>query len=116
MKNIKTFVEDIVYERNAIIARLAYVQGVDLTNSNYDSFKPNEAIRQQSMDQLTELAMFLEQEYKSLSLPEIYHYCLERHIFNENWSGIWKKDALKLLGLDSCSDIDILFSGVEKKI
>jgi hypothetical protein len=111
MKNIRAFVEDIVHERNAIIARLAYVQGVDLTNSNYDSFKPNEAIRQQSMEQLTELAMYFEQEYKSLCLPEIYHYCTEKHKFNEHWSGIWKKDALKLLGLDSCSDIDYLFEG-----
>ena len=112
MKNIRAFVENIVHERNAIIARLAYVQGVDLTNSNYDSFKPNEAIRQQSMEQLTELAMYFEQEYKSLCLPEIYHYCMEKHKFNEHWSGIWKKDTLKLLGLDSNTDIDLLFKGV----
>lgn len=112
MKNIRAFVENIVHDRNAIIARLAYTQGVDLTNSNYDSFKPNEAIRQQSMEQLTELAMYFEQEYKSLCLPEIYHYCKEKHKLNEHWSGIWKDDALKLLGLDSCSDIDLLFKGV----
>lgn len=113
MKDVKALIEGVVYERNDIIARLAMWQGVDLTTSNYDSFKPDADIQEESLEELTELAMFLESEYKSLSLPEIYHYCLERHKFNEHWSGIWKDDALKLLGLDSCSDIDLLFKGVE---
>lgn len=112
MKDIKTFVENIVHDRNDIIGRLAYVQGVDLTTSNYDSFKPNEAIQAKSLDELTELAIYLEDEYKGFRLPELLQYCKERHKFNENWSGIWKEDALKLLGLESCSDIDLLFMGM----
>lgn len=112
MKDIKKLVENIVHDRNDIIARLAYVQGVDLTNSNYDSFKPNEAIQEQSLGELTELAMYLEDGYKSLKLPELLEYCNEKYKFNEHWSWVWKDDALKLLGLESCSDIDLLFNGL----
>lgn len=113
MKDIKTFVENIVHERNDIIAVLALRENVDLTNSNWDSFKPNEVAQNDALEELTELAMYLEDEYKSLRLPEILQYCKERHTFNEHWSGVWKDDALRLLGLESCSDIDILFNGVE---
>ena len=38
MKNITKFVEDLVQDRNEIIARLAYAQNVDLTISDYNSF------------------------------------------------------------------------------
>lgn len=112
MKDIKTLVENIVHDRNNIIASLANSQGVDLTNSDYDSFEPNEAAQRNALEELTELAIFLEDEYKSLRLPELLQYCNEKHKFNEHWSGIWKEDALMLLGLDSCSDIDLLFKGV----
>lgn len=114
MKDIKKLVENIVHDRNDIIARLAYVQNVDLTNSNYDSFKPNEAIQEQSLTELTELAMYLEDEYKSLKLPELLQYCKEKYKFNEHWSGVWKDDTLKLLGLESCSDVDLLFNGLAR--
>lgn len=115
MRNIKDFVESIVHERNNIIATLAMREKVDLTISNWDSFKPNEAFQNDALEELTELAMYFKDEYKSLSMPEIFHYCKEKHKFNENWSGIWKDDALKLLGLESCSDIDLLFQGICKK-
>lgn len=112
MKNIKTFVENIVKDRNDIIGRLAYLQSVDLTNSNWDSFKPIENAQNEALEELTELAMYFEDEYKSFRLPEIFQYCKERYKLNENWSGIWKSDVLRLLGLDSCSDVDFLFQGV----
>ena len=112
MKDIKKLVENIVQDRNEIIARLAYVQGVDLTNSDYSSFKPNEAVQEKAMSEITELAMYFEDEYKSFRLPELFQYCNEKYKFNEHWSGVWKEDALKLLGLESCSDIDLLFSGL----
>lgn len=113
MKNIKTFVENIVHDRNDIIARLAYLQSVDLTNSNWDSFKPIENAQNEALEELTELEIFLEDEYKSLRLPEILQYCKERHTFSEHWSGIWKDDALRLLGLESSSVVDTLYEGVE---
>jgi len=113
MKDVKALVEGIVYERNDIIARLAIWQGVDLTTSNYDSFKPDADIQELALEELTELAMHLEDEYESFSLPEIHHYCKERYKFSEHWSGILKDDALRLLGLDSSPDVDLLFKGVE---
>ena len=114
MKDIKKLVENIVNDRNKIIARLAYMQHVDLTNSDYSSFNPNEAVQGKLLDELTELAMYLEDEYKSLRLPELLQYCKEKYKFNEHWSGVWKDDALKLLGLESCSDIDLLFNGLAR--
>ena len=111
-KDVKSFVENVVHDRNDIIARLAMMQDVDLSSSNWDSFKPNEAFQNNALEELTDLAMYFEDEYKSLSLTEILWYCKERYKFSEHWSGIWKDDALKLLGLDSCSDIDLLFSGL----
>ena len=112
MKDVRLFVENIVHDRNDIIARLAMMQNVDLSISNWDSFKPNEALQNDALEELSDLAVYFENEYKSLSLTEILLYCKERYKFSEHWSGIWKDDALKLLGLDSCSDIDILFSGL----
>ena len=113
MRNVKKLVESILQDRNEIIARLVYVQGVDLTNSDWSSFKPNEALQERSLEELTELTMSFEEKYKSLRLPEILQYCKERHALNENWSGIRKTDVLKLLGLESSSVIDTLFNGVE---
>ena len=113
MKDIKKFVEDIVHDRNDIIALLALREHVDLTNSDWDSFKPNEALQYDALEELTELAIYLGDEYKGFRLPEILQYCKERHTFSKHWSGIWKTDALKLLGLESSSVIDTLFKGVE---
>jgi len=113
MKDVRKIVENIVHDRNDIIALLALREHVDLTNSDWDSFKPNEGAQKDALEELTDLAIYLEDEYKSLRLPEIFQYCKERHKLYEHWSGIWKDDALRLLGLESCSDIDILFKGVE---
>lgn len=41
MRNITKFVEDIVQDRNEIVARLAFAQNVDLTLSDYSNFKPD---------------------------------------------------------------------------
>ena len=60
---------------------------------------------------MTDLAMDLWSTYKELKLPEILQYCKEVHKFSEEWSGVCKDDALKLLGLDANSDIDLLFDG-----
>lgn len=112
MKDIKKLIEDIVHERNEVIARLAYWEGVNLTISDYSSFHPDADAQEEALEEITELAMYLEDEYRSFSMPEVYQFCKEKHMFNENWSGIWKDDALKLLGLDSNTDVDLLFSGV----
>lgn len=98
--------ENIVHDRNNITAVLAMREKVDLTNSNWDSFKPNEAFQNDALEELTELAMYLEQEYKSLRLTELLQYCKERHKFNEHWSGIWKDDA------ESSSVVDTLCNGL----
>jgi hypothetical protein len=111
MKDIKNFVKDIVHIRNDIIARLAYRQGVDLSSSNWTCFKPNELYQQDALDELASLTMHLLSTYKSLRLPELLQYCKESHKFNEPFYSVRKDDVLKLLGLDSCSDIDLLFSG-----
>ncbi len=113
IKDITKFVENIVYDRNDILARLAFREKVDLTTSNWDSFKPNDCAQNDALEELTELAIYLEQGYKSFRLPEIFQYCKERHKFNENRSGIWKHDALRLLGLESSSVLNTLFKGVE---
>jgi hypothetical protein len=113
MKDIRKIVENIVHDRNDIIALLAMRENVDLTNPDWGSFKPNEVAQKDALEELTNLAIYLEDEYKGLRLPEILQYCKERHTFNENWSGIWKDDALKLLGLESSSVIETLFKGVE---
>ena len=113
MKDITKFVENIVHDRNDIIEGLAYQQGVDLSNSDWDSFKPNEALQNNALEELTYLVMYLEDEYKSLRLPEIFQYCKERHKFGEHWSGIWKDDALRVLGVQSSSVVDILYEGLE---
>ena len=48
MRNITKFVEDIVQDRNEIIARLAYAQNVDLTLSDYSNFKPDPKLQEQT--------------------------------------------------------------------
>lgn len=111
MKNITKFVEDLVQDRNEIIARLAYAQNVDLTISDYSSFTPDKRLQEQSLADMTDLAMDLWSTYKEFKLPETLQYCKEVHKFNEEWSGVWKDDALKLLGLEANSDIDLLFDG-----
>jgi hypothetical protein len=117
IKDIKKFVENIVYDRNDILARLAFREKVDLTTSNWDSFKPNDCAQNDALEELTELEIYLEQGYKSFrlprQLPEIFQYCKERHKFNENWGGIQKHDALRLLGLESSSILNTLFKGAE---
>lgn len=111
MRNITKFVEDLVNERNEIIARLAFAQNVDLTLSDYSNFKPDTRLQEQSLADMTDLAMDLWTTYKDMKLPEILQYCKEVGKFKEEWSGIWKDDALKLLGLEANSDIDLLFDG-----
>lgn len=111
MRNITKFVEDIVNERNEIIARLALVQKVDLTLGDYSNFKEDRRLQEQSLADMTDLAMDLWSNYKDMKLPEILQYCKEVGKFKEEWSGIWKDDALKLLGLEANSDIDLLFDG-----
>ena len=111
MKNITKFVEDLVNERNEIVARLAFVQKVDLTLGDYSNFKPDPKLQEQSLADMTDLAMDLSTTYKDMKLPEILQYCKEVGKFKEEWSGIWKDDALKLLGLEANSDIDLLFDG-----
>lgn len=111
MRNITKFVEDLVNERNEIIARLAFAQNVDLTLSDYSNFKPDTRLQEQSLADMTDLAMGLWTTYKDMKLPEILQYCKEVGKFKEEWSGIWKDDALKLLGLEANSDIDLLFDG-----
>ena len=111
MRNITKFVEDLVQDRNEIIARLAYAQNVDLTISDYSSFTPDKRLQEQSLADMTDLAMDLWSTYKELKLPEILQFCKEVHKFSEEWSGVRKDDALKLLGLDANSDIDLLFDG-----
>jgi hypothetical protein len=115
IKDITKFVENIVYDRNDILARLAFREKVDLTTSNWDSFKPNDCAQNDALEELTELEIYLEQGYKSfrLRLPEIFQYCKERHKFNENQSGIRKHDALRLLGLESSPILNTLFKGAE---
>lgn len=111
MRNITKFVEDLVNDRNEIIARLAFAQNVDLTLSDYSNFKPDPKLQKQSLADLTDLAIDLWSEYKNFKLPEILQYCKEVGKFKEEWSGIWKDDALKLLGLEANSDIELLFDG-----
>ncbi len=111
MRNITKFVEDLVHDRNEIIARLAYAQNVDLTLSDYSNFKPDLKLQTLSLADMTDLAMDLWTTYKDMKLPEILQYCKEVGKFKEEWSGIWKSDALKLLGLEANSDIDLLFDG-----
>lgn len=111
MRNITKFVEDLVHDRNEIIARLAYAQNVDLTLSDYFNFKPDPKLQTLSLADMTDLAMDLWTEYKNFKLPEILQYCKEVNKFKEEWSGIRKDDALKLLGLEANSDIDLLFDG-----
>lgn len=113
MKNVKEFVENIVYDRNDILARLAFREKVDLTNSDWDSFKPNDCAQNDALEELTELAIYLEQGFKSFRLPEIYQYCKERHKFNEHQSGFRKHDALRLLGLESSPILNTLYKGVQ---
>ena len=64
MRDVTKFVENIVHERNEIIASLALRQNVDLTNSNWDSFKPNEALQNDALEEFTELAMYFEGNIK----------------------------------------------------
>lgn len=111
MRNITKFVEDLVADRNEIIARLAFAQNVDLTLSDYSNFKPDPKLQEQCLADLTDIAMDLWSTYKDMKLPEILQYCKEVNKFKEGWSGIWKDDALKLLGLEANSDIDLLFDG-----
>lgn len=111
MRNITKFVEDLVADRNEIVARLAFAQNVDLTLSDYSNFKPNPKLQEQCLADLTDIAMDLWSTYKDMKLPEILQYCKEVNKFKEEWSGIWKDDALKLLGLEANSDIDLLFDG-----
>lgn len=111
MRNITRFVEDLVHDRNEIIARLAFAQNVDLTLSDYSNFKPDTKLQTQGLADMTDLAMDLWTTYKDMKLPEILQYCKEVNKFKEEWSGIWKDDALKLLGLEANSDIDLLFDG-----
>ena len=111
MRNITKFVEDLVSDRNEIVARLAFVQNVDLTLSDYSNFKPNPKFQEQCLADVTDMAMDLWSTYKDMKLPEILQYCKEVNKFKEEWSGIWKDDALKLLGLEANSNIDLLFDG-----
>ena len=111
MRNITKFVEDLVADRNEIVARLAFAQNVDLTLSDYSNFKPDPKLQEQCLADLTDIAMDLWSTYKDMKLPEILQYCKEVNKFKEEWSGIWKDDALKLLGLEANSDIDLLFDG-----
>lgn len=111
MRNITKFVEDLVNDRNEIIARLAFAQHVDLTLGDYSNFKPDTKLQEQSLADMTDLAIDLWSTYKDMKLPEILQYCKEVNKFKEEWSGIWKDDALKLLGLEANSDIDLLFDG-----
>lgn len=111
MRNITKFVEDIVDERNEIVARLALAQNVDLTLGDYSNFKPDPRLQEQGLSDVTDLAMDLWSTYKDMKLPELLQYCKEVGKFKEEWSGIWKDDALKLLGLEANSDIDLLFDG-----
>ena len=111
MRNVTKFVEDLVNDRNEIIARLAFAQNVDLTLSDYSNFKEDRRLQEQSLADMTDLAMDLWSTYHDMKLPEILQYCKEVNKFKEEWSGIWKDDALKLLGLEANSDIDLLFDG-----
>lgn len=111
MRNITKFVEDLVNDRNEIVARLAFAQNVDLTLGDYSNFKPDPKLQEQSLADMTDLAMDLWSTYKDMKLPEILQYCKEVGKFKEEWSVIWKDDALKLLGLEANSDIDLLFDG-----
>ena len=111
MRNITKFVEEIVNDRNEIIARLAFAQNVDLTLSDYSNFKGDRRLQELSSSDMTDLAMDLWSTYKDMKLPEILQYCKEVGKFKEEWSRIWKDDALKLLGLEANSNVDLLFSG-----
>ena len=111
MRNITKFVEDLVHDRNEIIARLAFAQKVDLTLGDYSNFKPDTRLQEISSSDITDLAMDLWSTYHDMKLPEILQYCKEVGKFKEEWSGIWKDDALKLLGLEANTNVDLLFSG-----
>ena len=111
MRNITKFVEDLVHDRNEIIARLAFAQNVDLTLGDYSNFKPDPKLQEQSLSDMTDLAMDLWSSYKDFKLPELLQYSKEINKFKEEWSGIWKDDALKLLGLEVNSNVDLLFDG-----
>lgn len=111
MRNITKFVEDLVHERNTIIARLGSLQGVDLTLGDYSNFIPNTSFQKRCLEDITDLAMELWTTYKDMNLPERLQYCKEVGKFKEEYSGIWKDDALKLLGLEANSDINLLFDG-----
>lgn len=111
MRNITKFVEGLVHDRNEIIARLAFAQNVDLTLGDYSNFKEDPKLQTQSLADMTDLAMDLWSTYKDMKLPELLQYCKEVGKFKEEWSGIWKDDVLKLLGLEANSDIDLLFDG-----
>ena len=111
MRNITKFVEDIVHDRNEIIARLAFVQKVDLTLGDYSNFKPDPKLQEQSLADMTDLAMDLWSSYKDFKLPELLQYSKEINKFKDEWSGVWEDDALKLLGLEANSNVDLLFSG-----
>ena len=111
MINITKFVEDLVADRNEIVARLAFAQNVDLTLSDYSNFKPDPKLQEQCFADLTDIAMDLWATYKDMKLPELLQYCKELPKFKEEWSGIWKDDALKLLGLEANDNVDLLFDG-----
>ena len=111
MRNITKFVEDLVHDRNEIIARLAFAQNVDLTLGDYSNFKEDTRLQEQSSADMTDLAMDLWSSYKDFKLPELLQYSKEINKFKEEWSGIWKDDALKLLGLEVNSNVDLLFDG-----
>lgn len=111
MRNITKFVEDLVHDRNEIIARLAFAQNVDLTLSDYSNFKPDPKFHELSSSDMTDLAMDLWSTYKDMKLPELLQYSKEINKFNEQYSGIRKDDALKLLGLEANSNVDLLFDG-----
>ena len=50
MRNITKFVNDIVNDRNEIIARLASAQNVDLTLGDYSNFKPDPKLQEQGLE------------------------------------------------------------------
>lgn len=109
----KRHIEDIVQERNLVIARLTVAQNVDLSLSDWDSFIPDRKTQVYALADLTDMVMDFYSVYTSLSLQELFHYCKVRFKLSEKYSGVSKKDVLRLLGLvESYSDLDLLFDGM----